>query len=186
MTFGLLMLASCKSEKNKENLAGDVKEVVVDTIHDTVYMEAPRHEILVKPLTQYALVEVSDYGASFRDASKLKSILRKLGFKVNTNFRRPDDEMEDYTILTAKRSGANGQTTSIELCGGEDIVCYINFADLEETEAFVESMRKSAYKKSGNTWYNPHNVAGLSQIGVKVNGTKVTIMYPFEMFPINF
>ncbi len=167
-------------EKERERM----KQELLDSIQNAQDAEKEAQLKAVKPVTQYALINTSDYGPGIRDVKQLKSLLTGLGFAVKTNNRpESEDEMEEYTALTASRKGVDG-TTTITYTRSEDNVIYINFANEHELNQFVESMVVSNYSKSGNHYYHPKNNMG--KIGVKVSGNKVTIMDPFEMFPENF
>lgn len=187
ITLGLVSVTSCSKVSKFLNQS-------TDTVRDTVYMLAPeenieeenkRQEILdsnVQPLTQYALVEVTKYGASFR--SNMETVLKNIGFNIKT-YPEPDDEMESHIFMKASRDN-NGGTTTIIGEHGEDVLLTINFAYQSEVDDFVESMVKAGYKKEGHIYANPHNQSGFGCIYVKVKGLKVTLISPFEMLPNNF
>lgn len=141
----------------------------------------------IKPLTQYALVDVADFGPHFRERDRLASILKSLGFDVEVMAEpqgAEDDEMMEYTIMRAWRGTSSGAATVIEYRNGEDNTITIIFATNAERDAFVDSMRKSGYTNDGRIWSHPKNHLG--KIYAKVNGLTATLIMPFEMLPSNF
>lgn len=125
-------------------------------------------------LTQYLLVDADGNGPKFRNTSKMATLLRKLGFKVTTyNAQYEGDEA--VTTLTATRTAKNGGKTRVVVEEGEGSTITINFATQAEVNAFVDSMERSHYKKSGGIWRHPKTSPGF-HLGAKVNGKQVKIL----------
>lgn len=141
----------------------------------------------VKPLTQYALVELSDdrrYGVGFR--GNMDDVLKTLGFKVVCySPSDSEDEMTPFLSMRATRKGKGGLTV-VEFYGGEDPLCVIDFANKEEVDNFVKSMYLSGYRLENGLFSHPANVAGAGTIYVRVTGKRVKLIYPFEMLPYSF
>lgn len=140
----------------------------------------------VKPLTQYALVQVFDDGVGVGFRSNMGALLKSIGFKVMT-YRRPShlDEMDAALRLKATRRGSGGLTV-VEYYDGEDRTCTIDFANKGEADNFVKSMQLSGYRLANGIYSHPSNDDGPARIYVRVTGKKVKIMCPFEMLPYNF
>lgn len=184
LVLAVLIIVRMRSKDDAEP-QDSVKTVVVDTVvvTDTVEVKKPEKSRLnVKPLTQYALVEVGDYGVGFRKNDKIASILKGIGFKAKSYNVVSEGEYEELG-LEASRAGNNG-TTTVRLTYSEDILCTIHFANQEEVDAFVDSMKKSKYSQEGTLFSHPQNNMG--KIYVRVNGLNVKIISPFEMLPNNF
>ena len=120
-----------------------------------------------KPLTQYFIVEVMDYGVTFRNTADLTRMLKSIGF-------------------SAKGSGRflrNG--TSIQFKGnGYDSYCIIKFRNQAELDDFIDSLYRSHWELWGHIFEHPDNDMG--KVYAKVNGLTVTLICPFEMLPNNF
>lgn len=158
---------------------------LIITIFSTTTAVGQKSEDL-RPVTQYSIVETSDYGASLRDRSSISRILTNMGFNVRT-FDRPQsmDDMDDFTELVATRRG-DGGSTRIHYSTGEDNLCTIIFANRSELNEFVASMEKSGYSKDGTLYSHPANVPGMGMVYVRIKGLTAKIISPFEMLGTNF
>ena len=150
-------------------------------------------DVQIKPLTQYLLVEVHGrtMGVSFRDRDNIDVLLKKLGFRVKTgkmctHISEEDDDMSGCgcPYLSATRPGKTG-VTKLEMFGGEDTTCIIDFANQDELDAFVQSMLVSDYTLYNGIYSHPAN-DDWGRIYVRVTGLRVKIMDPWEMLPDDF
>lgn len=146
--------------------------------------EKPTRNEGYRPLTQYGVVEVDDYGPAFRH--NVTTVLEGLGFKVQEyDHPTPEDEMETRLEFTATRTGREG-TTHIKFLIGEDQIMEISFASRPEFNVFVESMNKSGYQRKGTLYSHPQNELGKIYVRTYPRANTVKICCPFEMLSSNF
>lgn len=165
---------------NQEN---DITAVVDTTVYDTIppgyedqteeVKEPPRKNY--KPLTQWYLVEVADYGVTFRGLNEIAKKLVNLGFRINS---------KSGSRLMASRGDTTFEVTYADGEYDEDSYITINFGSSEELEDFIDSMRRSKWEKSGKYYHHKDNNA--AKVIAKVEGLRVTMVDPFEMAPMDF
>lgn len=181
-----LMTLSCSQSKDSTNdslphahpIAVDRHQI--DT-PDTTTAPVVAVENNVEYVTQYMIVGKD--GAGF-NSEHISKVLKRLGFKVSLRHRPGDlDDMEEFTDLTASRTNDAG-TTRVKYVSGEDPLCIIDFASMEEVDAFVQSLIASGYRKEGTLYIHPNDLH--CKIFVRVRGRQVKIVNPWEMLPIDF
>ena len=118
-----------------------------------------------KPLTQYYLVDATGGQATLRSKSQMGKMLKSLGFKI----------VSSGATFKATRNGTTVTMTKIR--NGNK--CIINFASQSEVNQFVESMNKSGWGKSGNSYMHPNVMFG-GGVHATVNGRTVTLIYEWD------
>lgn len=185
--LGVLLLMSCRTNASPVDVDTDsATEVVADCgqlveVGDALVAETEVEESQ-QPITQYLLVEMTEFGPRLRQ--DMGRALKGIGFNV-TEYSEPEceEEMAEFTAVTASRQGANG-TTTLKYTKGEDSMVIIDCASNQEVATFVGSMQKAGYQKDGEIYGHPSNEMG--KIYVKVEGKRIKIIFPFEMLPADF
>lgn len=145
---------------------------------------APKFEEPI--LTQYALIDVTDFGPGIRDTDSLIKNLKENGFSIDFVAKEmPEDmdEMSKFVYLIARYT-KNNHTTMLTAWTDEDSYVNIDFSNGDDADSFADSMRNLSYVEENGLFTHPMNY--LSKIYVRKNGTNVKIISPFEMLPNNF
>ena len=118
-----------------------------------------------KPLTQYYLVDAGSGMATLRSKSDMGRVLKSLGFKITSN----------GSTFKAVR----GATTVVMTKIRDGNKCTVTFGSQSEVNQFVESMHKSHWIQSGNSYTHPDFMFG-GGVTATVKGRTVTLVYQWD------